>query len=70
MEAFFNGLGTYKGTFGSTLNGQVQSNEFYAKARALRAALDSALDGRTSRPRSTRAWWTASTRGCRRSTAT
>jgi len=45
MEAFFNGLGTYKGTFGSTLNGQVQSNEFYAKARHYEAALDSALDG-------------------------
>ena len=45
MEAFFNALGTYKGTFGSTLNGQVQSNEFYASARHYEAALDAALDG-------------------------
>jgi oligoendopeptidase F len=45
MDAFFNALGKYKGTFGATLNGQVQSNEFYANARHYEAALDSALDG-------------------------
>lgn len=45
MDAFFNSLGQYKGTFGATLNGQVQSNEFYANARHYEAALDSALDG-------------------------
>ena len=45
MDAFFNTLGTYKGTFGATLNGQVQSDEFYANARHYEAALDSALDG-------------------------
>lgn len=45
MDAFFNTLGTYKGTFGATLNGQVQTNEFYANARHYEAALDSALDG-------------------------
>jgi oligoendopeptidase F len=45
MAAFFNALGAYKGTFGSTLNGQVQANEFYAHARNYRTALDAALDG-------------------------
>jgi oligoendopeptidase F len=45
MEAFFNALGQYKGTFGATLNGQVQANEFYAHARHYEAALDAALDG-------------------------
>jgi len=45
MEAFFNALGQYKGTFGSALNGQVQANEFYAHARKYETALDAALDG-------------------------
>jgi oligoendopeptidase F len=45
MDAFFNALGAYKGTFGSTLNGQVQANEFYANARHYKAALEAALDG-------------------------
>ena len=44
MDAFFTALGKYKGTFGSTLNGQVQANEFYANARNYETALDSALD--------------------------
>jgi oligoendopeptidase F len=45
MSAFFNALGSYRGTFGSTLNGQVQANEFYAKARNYKDALESSLDG-------------------------
>ena len=45
MEAFFTELGKYKGTFGATLNGQVQSNEFYAGARRYKTALEAALDG-------------------------
>jgi oligoendopeptidase F len=45
METFFNALGQYKATFGTTLNGQVQANEFYAGARHYENALDSALDG-------------------------
>jgi oligoendopeptidase F len=45
MEAFFNRLGEYKGTLASTLNGQVQSNEFYANARRYKTALEAALDG-------------------------
>jgi oligoendopeptidase F len=45
MDAFFNALGRYKGTFGTTLNGQVQANEFYANARNYKSALEAALDG-------------------------
>jgi oligoendopeptidase F len=44
MEAFFKALGQFKGTFGSSLNGQVQVNEFYARARHYETALDAALD--------------------------
>ena len=33
MAAFFGALGEFSGTFGSTLNGQVQSDVFYAKTR-------------------------------------
>ena len=60
MAAFFNALGEYKGTFGATLNGQVQANEFYANARHYKTALEAALDGAEhSDARSTRAWSTA-----------
>jgi oligoendopeptidase F len=45
MSAFFGALGQYHGSFGSTLNGQVQANEFYANARHYGSALESALDG-------------------------
>jgi oligoendopeptidase F len=45
MEAFFTALGKFKGTYGTTLNGQVQANEFFAKARKYEVALDAALDG-------------------------
>jgi oligoendopeptidase F len=45
MEAFFNELGKFKGTYGTTLNGQVQANEFFAKARKYEVAIDAALDG-------------------------
>jgi oligoendopeptidase F len=45
MEAFFTELGKYRGTFGATVNGQVQSNEFYAGARKYETALEAALDG-------------------------
>ncbi len=44
METFFNSLGKFRGTFGATLNGQVQANEFYANARHYENAMDSALD--------------------------
>jgi len=45
MDTFFNALGRYKGTYGSTLNGQVQANEFYAHARHYKTAIEAALDG-------------------------
>jgi oligoendopeptidase F len=44
MSTFFSALGSFRGTFGSTLNGQVQANEFYAKARKYNTALESSLD--------------------------
>ena len=45
MSSFFGALGNFRGTFGSTMNGQVQSDVFYAKARKYSSALESALDG-------------------------
>jgi oligoendopeptidase F len=45
MSEFFGALGKFHGTFGSTLNGQVQSNIFYARARKYTNALEAALDG-------------------------
>ena len=45
MAAFFGALGDFRGTFGSTMNGQVQSDVFYAKARKYDNALAAALDG-------------------------
>src|SRR5215471_3383278 len=44
MHAFFTELGTFRGTFGATLNGQVQNNVFVANARRYKSALESALD--------------------------
>ena len=45
MSEFFIALGKYRGTFGSTLNGQIQSDIFYARARKYPSALGAALDG-------------------------
>jgi oligoendopeptidase F len=45
MAEFFGALGKYHLTFGSTLNGQVQSNIFFARARKYDSALEAALDG-------------------------
>jgi oligoendopeptidase F len=45
MSTFFTELGKYRGTFGATLNGQVQANEFVANARHYKSAVESALDG-------------------------
>ena len=45
MAEFFGALGKYRGTFGSTLNGQVQSDIFYARARKYNSALEASLDG-------------------------
>ena len=46
MSTFFGSLGSFRGTFGATLNGQVQSDVFYAKARNYKSALESSLDAR------------------------
>jgi oligoendopeptidase F len=44
MDAFFGALGQYRATFGSTLNGKVQKDLFYAKARKYPTTLESTLD--------------------------
>jgi oligoendopeptidase F len=44
MSTFFNALGTFRGTYGATLNGQVQSDVFYAKTRQYGSALEASLD--------------------------
>ena len=44
MASFFGALGDFHGTFGSTLNGQVQSDVFYAGVRHYKSALEGALD--------------------------
>ena len=44
MSAFFGALGGFRGTFGSTLNGQVQSDVFFAKTRNYKSALERSLD--------------------------
>jgi oligoendopeptidase F len=44
MSSFFAALGAFRGTFGSTLNGQVQSDVFYAKSRNYSNALERSLD--------------------------
>ena len=44
MSSFFGSLGAFRATFGSTLNGQVQSDVFYAKARNYKSALERSLD--------------------------
>ena len=44
MSAFFGALGAFRATFGSTLNGQVQSDVFFAKARNYKSALERSLD--------------------------
>ncbi|MEN3339702.1 MAG: oligoendopeptidase [Acidobacteriota bacterium] len=45
MSTFFGSLGAFRGTFGATMNAQVQSDEFYAKARNYQSALEASLDG-------------------------
>jgi oligoendopeptidase F len=44
MDAFFNALGNYKSTFGSTYNGQVSRDLFYARARHYNSSVESSLD--------------------------
>jgi oligoendopeptidase F len=44
MSAFFGALGAYRGTFGATMNSQVQADVFYARARKYNTALEASLD--------------------------
>ena len=45
MAAFFGALGTYRNTFGTTLNAQMQADVFNARTRKYPTALEAALDG-------------------------
>ncbi len=45
MSAFFNALGKFSNTFGTTIDGEVQKVGFYAKARKYDSPLELALDG-------------------------
>ena len=45
MSAFFGALGKFRGTFGATLNSQIQSDIFVARARDYTTSLEAALDG-------------------------
>ena len=45
MSSFFGALGKFRGTFGATLNSQIQSDIFVARARDYPTALEAALDG-------------------------
>jgi oligoendopeptidase F len=44
MSTFFNTLGSYRGTFGSTLSTSVQASIFYARARHYNTSLEATLD--------------------------
>jgi len=45
MSTFFNTLGDYRGTFGSTLDTSIEASIFYAHARHYDTSLEAALDG-------------------------
>ena len=45
MSAFFGALGAYRGTFGATMNSQIQADIFVARAREYATSLEAALDG-------------------------
>jgi oligoendopeptidase F len=45
MSSFFEALGRFSRTYGTTLNASVQKALFYAKARKYSSALDASLDG-------------------------
>jgi len=45
MAAFFNALGKFSRTYGTTMDGEVQKVAFYAKARKYNSSLEFALDG-------------------------
>jgi len=45
METFFNAVGKYRATFGSTFSGKVQKDIFFAHARKYPTTLEATLDG-------------------------
>jgi oligoendopeptidase F len=45
MSSFFQSLGSFSRTFGTTMNGQVQKASFFAKSRKYPSALEMTLDG-------------------------
>jgi len=45
MSAYFNAVGAFTNTFGTTMNAEAQKVLFYAKARRYATALESELDG-------------------------
>lgn len=45
MDAFFTALGSYRATFGSMMNSNVQTAAFYARARNYETSLQASLDG-------------------------
>jgi len=45
MSSFFESLGSFKGTLGTTMNAEVQKVLFFAKARKYSGPLDATLDG-------------------------
>jgi len=45
MSAFFTALGSFRRTYGTTLNGEVQKVLFFAKARHYETPLEASLDG-------------------------
>jgi len=45
MSAFFNGLGSFSRTFGTTMNAEVQKVLFFTKTRRYKTALETELDG-------------------------
>jgi len=45
MSVFLNSLGSFSGTFGALINGEVQKELFYSKARNYPSSLEMALDG-------------------------
>src|SRR5580765_7931291 len=45
MSAFFNALGSFSRTFGTTMNTEVQKVLFYTKVRHYKSALETELDG-------------------------
>jgi oligoendopeptidase F len=44
MDVYFSQLGSFKGTFGSTLNGKIQRDLFYMRARKYPSTLEATLD--------------------------